>query len=365
MKIAVLGAGHGGHAMSADLSLAGHEVNLFEFEKFAENIRPIRQKGGIEIIGTSDVRTGFAKLHKVTTDIREAVEGTQLVMVVLPAYGRDLAFEALGPQLVDGQIVVAWPGYWSSLFLSNYLKSRRKPKPIISETMSLMYACRRVGPARVWVRAVKGIMPVAALPGSKTPEVLHVLKEAYPQVVPVGDVIETSLGNPNPVEHVPGMILTGGWIEATKGDFSFFEKAQHDPVPCIRKVKTAVEAERAKLGKLLGVKTDWLAEFYVKSKSATFPEHVEMRGLMFVAQSHPGRAPETLQFRYLTEDVPYGLVPMLSLGEQLGVKMPATRALVTLASIINEVDYFSRGLTVQKLGLAGLGASEIKELVKG
>jgi len=208
-------------------------------------------------------------------------------------------------------------------------------------------------------------MPVAALPVSKTKQVIEVLKEVYPQVVPARNILETSLSNQNPIAHVPGMILTAGWIEATKGDFNFLEKAQRNPVPCIKEVRTALEAERAEIGRVLGVRTDWHDEFYLKSKSATVPEHVEMRGLPFVAQSRPDKAPETLQFRYLTEDVPYGLVPMLSLGEQLGIKMPVTRALVLLASIINKIDYLNQGLTTQKMGLTGLGALEIMKLVKG
>jgi len=358
MNIAVLGAGHGGHAMSADLSLAGHNVNLFEFKKFEENIRPIREKGGIEIVGTAGCRTGFAKLNRTTTDMKEAVEGTKLVMVVLPAYGRDAVFEALLPHLADEQVIVIWAGYWSALLWGNMMKqARTKAKALVSETASLMYACRRIGPAKVWVRRVKEVMPVAAFPASKTPVVVEVLKELWSQVVPAANVIETSLNNPNPTGHVPGMILNAARIEATKGDFKFFQEAQLDPVPCIKKVRTTLEAEIAEVGRRLGVRTDWTQKFYVPGKIATAPEQV--------ATHHPDYAPDTLQYRYLTEDVPYGLVPPLSLGEQLGVKMLTTRALVQLASVVNDTDYFTQGVTAKKLGLAGLTANQIKKLVKG
>ena len=45
MKIAVLGAGNGGYTTAADLTLAGHEIYLFEFDKFKENLEPIQMKG--------------------------------------------------------------------------------------------------------------------------------------------------------------------------------------------------------------------------------------------------------------------------------------------------------------------------------
>jgi len=49
-KIAILGAGNGGYTMAADLSMVRHEVNLYEYPDYAENLKPIINRGGIEII---------------------------------------------------------------------------------------------------------------------------------------------------------------------------------------------------------------------------------------------------------------------------------------------------------------------------
>lgn len=45
MKVAVLGAGNGAHAMAADLSLAGHEVRMCELPQFEQNIMPVKVLG--------------------------------------------------------------------------------------------------------------------------------------------------------------------------------------------------------------------------------------------------------------------------------------------------------------------------------
>ena len=47
LKFAVLGAGNGGHAMAADLTLQGFTLNMFELPQFKESIKPIQEKGGI------------------------------------------------------------------------------------------------------------------------------------------------------------------------------------------------------------------------------------------------------------------------------------------------------------------------------
>jgi opine dehydrogenase len=49
-KIVILGAGNGGYAMAADLSMVGYETNLYEYPDYTENLKPITEKGGIEMI---------------------------------------------------------------------------------------------------------------------------------------------------------------------------------------------------------------------------------------------------------------------------------------------------------------------------
>ena len=46
-KFAVLGAGNGGLATSADLAVRGFDVSLWEHPDFKANITPIQEKGGI------------------------------------------------------------------------------------------------------------------------------------------------------------------------------------------------------------------------------------------------------------------------------------------------------------------------------
>jgi opine dehydrogenase len=84
-----------------------------------------------------------------------------------------------------------------------------------------------------------------------------------------------------------------------------------------------------------------------------------MGKLQFVRQATPETAPNTLKFRYLSEDVPYGLVPIASLGNLAGVETLITKAIIMLASVINKTNYWQEGLTVEKLGFDGLSPREI------
>ncbi len=57
------------------------------------------------------------------------------------------------------------------------------------------------------------------------------------------------------------------------------------------------------------------------------------------------------------------LVPIASLGERYGVSVRGIEAIVRLACIIHRTDYWRRGRTVDKLGIADLSVSELTRYV--
>jgi opine dehydrogenase len=85
MKLAILGAGNSGMTAALDMTLAGHEVRLLEFPQFKENFEPVRKRSGIDLVGVG--RNGFAELARVTTDIAEAIDGLEMIVAVIPAFG--------------------------------------------------------------------------------------------------------------------------------------------------------------------------------------------------------------------------------------------------------------------------------------
>ena len=65
----------------------------------------------------------------------------------------------------------------------------------------------------------------------------------------------------------------------------------------------------------------------------------------------PIKAPQTLQTRLITEDVPMGLVPLASAAKKFNVNAPLHRLLVDSACALMETDYWSQGRTIVNLGL--------------
>jgi hypothetical protein len=55
--------------------------------------------------------------------------------------------------------------------------------------------------------------------------------------------------------------------------------------------------------------------------------------------------------RYFTADVPFGLVTFCSIDAMLNVPTPVSRSIMTIASILNDTNYWNEGRTVEKFAL--------------
>lgn len=120
-KIAVLGGGNGAHAMAADLTLKGLEVNLCEAPEFKESLRITLERQEICLIDARG-KERTVRLGMVTTDFEQAINGVDYIMMAIPAMGHKHFFTSIMPYLKDGQTIVTWPGNYSALLFANMLR---------------------------------------------------------------------------------------------------------------------------------------------------------------------------------------------------------------------------------------------------
>jgi len=375
-KIAVLGAGHGGYAMSAELSQVGYEVNLYEHPDVADNLKPIIEKGGINLIvhtpegepleGPAGGKSGFVKITgKVSSDIKEAVKGVDLIMLVVPSFVRERFIRLLAPQVEEGQTIVVWPGYFGALLVEKVFKDMGVEKNVtICETESLIYACRKLGSAQVLVKAKKDKLLLGVFPASRTVGTIKHLKKIFPQFAPAQNVLETTLANINPVLHPQSVLLRMYSVE--RKFYPYFEDtggfmAGYNVTPGIASVMEAVDRERIALGKKLGLKIATLKDLLKGFYGATGKDLCEAILNCYAYKRSTG--PTSLKHRYVSEDVPFGLVPFASLGDEISVPVPTIKGMVAIACAATKINYGSEGLTMEKLGLAGKTAKEIMEYV--
>ena len=155
------------------MSLLGFDVSLAELPQFKSNLEVPIKRGGIEVTG--ELRVGFAKIDLITFDIREAINGRDLIFVTTPAFGHEAFTRACFPHLREGQCLI-YISYFGALRMAKLLKDlgAKMNSITLAETSSFIYACDRVGKsgaffmeryaddAKVVIKREKSELPLAA-----------------------------------------------------------------------------------------------------------------------------------------------------------------------------------------------------------
>jgi opine dehydrogenase len=360
-KFAVLGTGNSGQAYAADITTKGFSVNLAEVPEFEANLRAIEEKGGIDISGVAG--NGFAKLNMITTDLKEAVRGVDVIIIGGSAYAHEPFSKALAAHFEDGQFILFTSNFGALRFKKwmHELGVTTRVTPV--ETMSLLYATRACVPGKVACFGLKNRLPTAALPAGRTSEFLNLVNPVFPQFTAAENVWTTSINNVNPIVHPPMVLFNAGRIEATCGKgWNLYADGATESV-C--KVMLGMDAERMLL--LNKISSDGIPfknafeNFYANYclEKKTLSE--TLRQSPIHGDSIP--APAAIDTRYLNEDLPFGLAPWSSIGRMWDLPTPKVDAVIQIASIMTEVDYFTAGLTVDDLGIKGMSPEDVKVLI--
>lgn len=358
MQITILGSGAGGTAVAFDCASHGHEVRMFDFEQFPDNIATIAEKGAISAEGDL---SGRAPISYSGHDIEDALLGAELIYVVGPAYSTEPFGQALAGKLNAGQTVIVSPGSCGGALAFKRAAGLALDDEAVrvAETSTLPYAVRLTQPGkiRVFLKLKAGNL-LAALPGRHTSDILDLIADVYPSMEPAQSVLHTSLQNANPIIHPAVTLSNSARIEMTSGDFLFYEEGVSDSVG---RLIEALDKERIDIGKQLGISilpdpAIGMRQGYMLEANygSGYREAPGFRGI--------GAQPQ-LDHRYLNEDVGYGLVFMSELGQQIGVATPGIDAVITVASIVMARDYRAEGLrTPRSLDIADRSAEQLGEL---
>lgn len=330
----VCGAGHQGFSMAAHLTLNGVEVNLWNRTK--NNIQEVLDTG---VIYCSGIVNGDAKISKVSTNMADVV--TDFVMVTTPSSAhKDIARE-LAPFVHPEMIIVLNPGrtFGAIEFAEELKKNGVKQLPHIAETQTIVYTCRKTGPNSTSILALKNDVEIAAIHGSDINYIMEEMPDCLkPYFKVVDSVGKTSLSNIGMVLHCAPVLMNVGWIETPKVDFKYYyDGISHSVAHFLEKI----DAERQAVAKAGGFPVEslkqWLERTYLVSGNDLYECIRNNEAYKEID------APPTINTRYIFEDVPNGLVPVESMGQEFGVPTPNITTIINLACSVMDADYRATG----------------------
>jgi opine dehydrogenase len=358
LKIAVLGGGNGSFAAAADFALQGHDVSLWRRD--AAQIAAHRAAGSRIILRDANGQHNV-QLALVTTDIAEAVRGTELILCPAPAFAQHDIAVRLAPHLTDGQVVFLPPATFGSIVFATAARDAGNHAALsFAETGTLPWLTRKHGPFEVAITIRAKRLPVGVFPLKAKDHSLDVIGRAFPGVIePCGDALSAALMNAGPIIHPPLIVMNAGPIE----HFERWDIHKEGTQASIRRVTDALDAERVAVRKGLGYSGP---HFPLAHHYATEGEQ-----WMYGRGSHDrltdsGDWRERIaltEHRYMREDLHLGLSFLVSVAELAGVATPLAFSFLTIGGAICGKDFLEAGRTLGSLGLGHLDRDELQTLL--
>jgi opine dehydrogenase len=350
----VLGGSHGGYTTAADLALAGHRVRLWR--RSAKDLAPVREAGAITLV--AEGRQGTARLDRATADVREALEGAEVVVVPLPATSHEDLAAQLAGRLTGKEVVLLTPGTLGSVVLARALTRAGATQPLaFAETGTLPYLTRKTGPAAVSAPVRAANLPVGVFPAARSAVALERITPLFPASRPCVDALDAALTNAGTVIHPPLVLVNAASIDG--GQFDIHAAGT---TASARRLIDAVDAERIAARRGLGYPAPHyeLATYYDEARAADGLYGAGAKAKLVA--SGLWREVVSFEHRYVSEDVVLGLTLFESAGRTAGTPTPAISGLLGVFGALLGRD-LTGGRALDHLGFGDLTRREVRTLL--
>lgn len=351
MKVAVLGTGSIGLANAALLG-AAHQVTLWS--PSGRGIEGLAS-GRLSFSGATDGEAPVA----IARALADAVRDADVIVIAIPAYGLHAVLTECAAHLQSGQAVLITPMLsLAGLVLAQWLSARGVDCLIAGFGTTVMTA-RKTASAAVRLLALRDRLDIAALPATDTPRALHLAQNLFgDRFSAQSDLLAISLSQTNPIAHVPLALANLSRIERGEAWTQYDHMAG-----ATAHMTVALDRERIAIARAFGLAVRSIEEHFRHSFGAPMIDFSDQCNWVHENLGSPA-GPTTLATRYITEDVPYGLVFNARMARLGGVPAPVTDGCVALASAAFKRDFGAENALLATLAPRMLDAQRLLDAMR-
>jgi opine dehydrogenase len=350
MRVGIVGAGSIAFGTAAFLEQAGHQPTLWspsgERTKALAAGEPLVAAGAIE--GT---------FHPATAqDAAGLVSDAEAILIALPAYGHKSVLDAIAPHVTASQtIIFSSHASFGALYLSRLLAARGITATIVAWGTTVVTGRQR-SPTSVNVNTVRKRLDLATVPASRSAEGLAVCQALFgDRFVDRGSLMAIALSNLNPQNHMG--IALGNMTRMERGEA--WSQGQN-VTPNVGRLLEELDQERLAIATELGLEVRDIFQHFHLSFHVPVSSISQMNQEMHEA-GNGGTGPTTADSRYVTEDVPFGLVATAKLGRLAGKPAALHEAGISIFSAMYGRDFAAENdllaaLDLDSISLSGLNA---------
>ena len=351
--LAICGGGNGGHALAvvASQNFDADIDWLVGSEEKADLLRRGMSVDGLQSTGV--IRGSAHRLRTISADPAQVIPNADIVMIVVPAFVHAMVLRRIAPHVSEATTVGCLPTRGGFEFEATRLLSKDGgTRKRLFGLQTLPWSTRVVTPGRVVnIGAAKAEVVLAALPAGDGAGIAARLSEIIgTQVVPAEGFLNLTLGNPGQFIH-PGLMyghfrswrgeeydqdgIPMFYADATDEIGEIVEGLSDDAIAVARTIEVG-SGDAVNLQEVIPVH-EWLQSSYghvtgdtntVATCFRTGPIRTRKAPMNEV---RPGRFAPNFEYRYLSEDVPYGLVITRALADIVNVRTPTIDEVVRWA----------------------------------
>ena len=315
MKVCVLGAGAIGLTYCGLLTARGHDVLL------------LSESG--EIPPRQTFEGAFEGTFRFSTvpSLEEAAQRAEVLVFARRAEAIRPTIEAVVPLLCPHHaVVISAELSFASLHFAAALAAAGKPARIIPWSTTLATAQKR--PDGIRVGTIRGTVDMAVTDALDPLTGKQICSDLFGDNFRVlRSPLAIGLSNLNPQIH-----LANGLANLTRIEKGEDWENYGCITPAVGRLIESLDRERLAVAQALGIGVRDVFEHYVRTFPKIRPASVSDMAQQVCRDSPGTKGPTELATRYLTEDIPYGIVPLCNLARDLGVAVPLHEAGVTLVS---------------------------------
>lgn len=361
MNITIVGSGNAGCAHACMFTEFGHSVNLLKtsYSMHDDNFNKIEKNGYIEYFSKNKGKKA-AKLSMISRDFEKSLKNADVVFIMTQTLQHkiiaDLVIESL--DINTTQMIVVVPGYLGSMYFDELLKKNRNL--IIAEGESTPFDARIIeaGVVEILFKNVRNAL--GFYPSEKSEVGLSLAKDiidtySYKRT----NVIESAMHNPNLIVHTIGAIMSASRIEKSGGDFWMYREAFSPSMWNL--IHQLDEEKNFVISSFGGISSSYLNECKFRNE---FDLNQDAHKVfeMYAEEGGP-KGPDSLDTRFIYEDVPMGLCLLESLSSKLGKETPIASSLINISSSLLNKDFRLMARNLECLGISELSVEELKEIL--
>lgn len=325
----------------------GCAVDLYvPFGDEAQRLRAgIEAHGCLEATGAVQAR---ARPHEIGADPALVIPGSDIVLLVLPAFAHETTLRQIAPYLDRGAWVGAVPARGGFDYCAaSVLQEANREDVVLFGLQTLPWACRieEYG-SRVHVLGIKRTVDAASRPSTEIGQMAPALQRMLGlRIGATANLLALTLANTGQIIH-PGIMY--GLFSRWDGNPlpkvpAFYQGLDAEGAQVLAGLSDDIQAIRARLAHKIDLSAvqplqDWLVRSYGRDIAnpatlhSAFVSNRAYAGLRApVREVSPGQYLPDFTARYLTEDVPFGLVVSRALAQLAEVETPVMDRVIAWA----------------------------------